>query len=72
MAARKATAHQPNDSSKTEGFAAKRASRVHLTATLFVTKIEAARHQINAAIRMYFLQIDDLAITTVIGAARNT
>jgi hypothetical protein len=41
-----------------------------ITADVFVNKAEAVRRQINSAIRMYFQAMDDLAIHTVIGAAR--
>jgi len=39
------------------------------TSTLYVTKLAAAKRQIQAAIRMYFLKEDELAIHTVASAA---
>jgi hypothetical protein len=39
------------------------------SAIIYVTKVEAARRQVNAAIRMSFLNEDKLAIHTVVAAA---
>lgn len=38
---------------------------------VLITKIEATRRQLHAAIRMYFMQIDELAVHTVAGAVFN-
>ena len=43
-------------------------NREHKKATIYITKIEAARRQIDAAIRMLLSKEDDLAIHTVAAA----
>ncbi len=40
-------------------------------AAVFITKIEVARRQLNAAIRMHFMNMDELAVHTVAGAVLN-